>query len=324
MKKILVTGAAGFIGSHLCEALVKNGYEIKAFDRYNIDSSRGWLEKSDIINEIEFILGDIRDYDSVYKASKNCYSVFHLAALIGIPYSYISPLAYLRTNVEGTYNVLESAKELNLEQIMVTSTSETYGSAQYVPIDEKHPLVGQSPYSASKIAADQLATSYYNSFDLPIKIVRPFNTYGPRQSSRAIIPTIISQLKNKDDKLKIGNINPTRDLTYVADTVNGFIQIFKNNFFFGSVTNIGSGDEISIKTLIDKIAELMNTQYNLEIEDHRVRPDKSEVNRLLSDNSKLVNNSSWKIEVDLNKGLKETINWFLKNNIKINTKKYHV
>ena len=324
MKKILVTGAAGFIGSHLCEQLVKEGHQIKAFDRYNIDGSYGWLQKSEIINEIEFILGDIRDYDSVYKASKGCYSVFHLAALIGIPYSYISPLAYLKTNIEGSYNILEAAKELNLDQIIITSTSETYGSAQYIPIDELHPLVGQSPYSATKIAADQLACSYISSFNQPIKIVRPFNTYGPRQSSRAVIPTIISQLVNNSNSLKLGNINPTRDLTYVSDTVNGFLEIFKNNFFLGQTTNIGSGEEISIKSLIDKLANLMNTKYNIEIEEQRIRPEKSEVTRLMCDNSKLINNSNWKLENSLDQGLKKTINWFLKNDLDINTQNYYV
>ncbi len=324
MKKILVTGAAGFIGSHLCEQLVKNGHQVKAFDRYNIHGSYGWLQNSEIINDIEFILGDIRDYDSVYKASKECYSVFHLAALIGIPYSYISPLAYLKTNIEGTYNILEVAKELELDQVIITSTSETYGSAQYIPIDEIHPLVGQSPYSATKIAADQLACSYISSFNQPIKIVRPFNTYGPRQSSRAVIPTIISQLVNNSNNLKLGNINPTRDLTYVSDTVNGFLEIFKNDFFFGQTTNIGSGQETSIKSLIDRLADLMDTKYTIEIEKQRIRPEKSEVTRLLCDNSKLINNSNWKLEISLTQGLEKTIDWFLKNDLDINTQNYYV
>ena len=225
---ILVTGATGFIGSHLAELLVKKGFSVVAFDRYNSNNDWGWLEKSKYKKDINVILGDIRDYDSVSKAMVGCHSVFHLAALIGIPYSYVSPLAYLRTNVEGTYNVLESAKNLGLDQVLITSTSETYGTAQYIPINEEHPLIGQSPYSASKIAADQLAISYNKSFDMPIKIVRPFNTYGPRQSARAIIPTIISQILKGHSSLKLGSLKPTRDLTYVEDTCSGFYQIYKS------------------------------------------------------------------------------------------------
>ena len=208
MNKILVTGATGFIGSHLTEYLVQKGLNVIAFDRYNSNNHWGWLEHSKYINDFQVILGDIRDYDSISKAMVDCDAVFHLAALIGIPYSYVSPLAYIRTNIEGTYNVLEASKNLNLEQILVTSTSETYGTAQYVPIDENHPLVGQSPYSASKIAADQLAISYFKSYELPVKIVRPFNTYGPRQSARAIIPTIISQLLNGEKEIKLGRLHP--------------------------------------------------------------------------------------------------------------------
>ena len=227
MEKVLITGATGFIGSHLAELFVERGIDVVGFDRYNPNNQWNWLENSRYKNDMQIILGDIRDYDSVSKAMEDCHSVFHLAALIGIPYSYISPLAYIRTNVEGTYNVLEAAKNLKLDQVLITSTSETYGTAQYTPINERHPLVGQSPYSASKIAADQLAISYYRSFDLPVKIVRPFNTYGPRQSARAIIPTIISQLLNGNNSINLGNLSPTRDLTYVTDTCEAFLEIYK-------------------------------------------------------------------------------------------------
>ncbi|MGV8018185.1 MAG: SDR family NAD(P)-dependent oxidoreductase, partial [Ignavibacteria bacterium] len=255
MAKVLVTGAGGFIGSALTESLVRNGYDVKAFVRYNSANSRGWLENSEFRNEIEIISGDIRDYDSVYKAMSGCGSVFHLAALIGIPYSYVSPLAYIKTNVEGTYNVLESSKNLNLENIIITSTSETYGTAKYVPINENHPLLGQSPYSASKIAADNLALSYYLSFGTPVKVVRPFNTYGPRQSARAVIPSVIIQAL-KGGKLKIGNTAPTRDFTFVEDTVSGFISIFTSGKLTGEVTNIGSNFEISVRDLIAEISSL--------------------------------------------------------------------
>ena len=232
--KTLVTGAAGFIGSHLTEQLVYAGHDVIAFDRYNSNNHWGWLETSPVKNDIEVVLGDIRDFDSVRKVMENCNSVFHLAALIGIPYSYVSPLAYIRTNIEGTYNILEAAKAQELDQIIITSTSETYGTAKYTPMDEDHPLIGQSPYSATKIAADQLAISYYKSFSLPIKIVRPFNTYGTRQSARAIIPTVISQIISGKNTIKLGNLSPTRDLTYVKDTCQGFIEIFNSKDLFFS------------------------------------------------------------------------------------------
>ena len=241
-------------------------------------------------------------------------SVFHLAALIGIPFSYISPLAYIRTNVEGTYNVLESAKNLDLQDILITSTSETYGTAQYVPIDEKHPLVGQSPYSASKIASDQLAISYYNSFDLPIKIVRPFNTFGPRQSARAIIPTIIGQILNSSKEIKVGNLLPTRDLTYVKDTVSGFLSIYKSDKLYGQVTNIGMSKEISIGDLINKIINLMGVSIKIIKDENRIRPNKSEVDQLLCDNKKLTTYTNWQPQYELESGLKETIEW-MKDNI---------
>ena len=227
MKKILITGACGFIGSHLTEMMIEKGYNVVAFDRYNSNNDYGWLNNSKYKKDIEFELGDIRDFDSVYKVMKKVKTVFHLAALIGIPYSYISPLAYIKTNVEGTYNVLESSKILNLENVVITSTSETYGSAMYTPMDEEHRLFGQSPYAASKISADQVSLSYYNSFDTPIKLVRPFNVYGPRQSTRAIIPTIICQLLKNSSKICLGNLNTSRDYTYVSDACEAFFQIYK-------------------------------------------------------------------------------------------------
>lgn len=307
--KILITGAGGFIGSHLTELLVHQGYEVKAFVRYNSKNNWGWLENSEVINSSEIISGDIRDYDSVYNALKGCNTVFHLAALIGIPYSYISPKAYIETNVTGTYNVLQAAKELNIEQILVTSTSETYGTAQYIPIDEKHPLAGQSPYSATKISADQLAISYFRSFELPVKIVRPFNTYGPRQSARAVIPTVITQILSGKNEIKLGNLSPTRDLTYVKDTCKGFLEIFKSEKLFGEVTNIGMGNEISVGELVKKIALLSGRQVNIESETQRIRPQNSEVERLFCNNEKLIKNTSWKPDYNLSEGLKETIEW---------------
>lgn len=314
MKKILVTGAGGFIGSHLAELCVEYGYDVKAFVHYNSINNWGWLEYSKYKHEMEIILGDIRDYDSVYKALHNSDTIFHLAALIGIPYSYTTPLAYIRTNIQGTYNILESAKQSNAENILITSTSETYGTAQYVPIDEKHPLVGQSPYSASKIGADQLAVSYYKSFGLPVKIVRPFNTFGPRQSARAIIPSVISQILSGQDKLQLGNLLPTRDFTYVKDTITGFLEIEKSNGLYGEFINIGMGDEISIGDLINLIISLMNTEIKILVTDERVRPGNSEVNRLFSDNNKLLKTTNWKPSYTLKEGLVETID-FIKHYI---------
>jgi len=313
MKKILVTGAGGFIGSHLVEKLTEEGFEVKAFVRYNSKNNWGWLEKSPVKNEIEVITGDIRDYDSVYIATNDCEAVFHLAALIGIPYSYVSPLAYIKTNIEGTYNVLHAAKERDLNNIIVTSTSETYGTAQRVPIDEEHPLVGQSPYSASKIAADQIALSYYKSFGLPVKIARPFNTYGPRQSARAIIPTIITQILNGNKELELGNTEPTRDLTYVRDTINGFTEIFKCEKLIGSVTNIGMNEEISVRNVASTIADLIGVKVKIKEDKQRVRPEKSEVERLRCDNNRIMKFTNWKPQNNLTKGLGETISWIKEN-----------
>jgi len=313
MSKILVTGATGFIGSHLAEMFVELGLEVVAFDRYNSNNDWGWLENSKYRNDLEVILGDIRDFDSVYNVMKNCETVFHLAALIGIPYSYVSPIAYIRTNIEGTYNVLDAAKKLETTQVLITSTSETYGTAQKIPIKENHSLSGQSPYSATKISADQLALSYYLSFGLPVKIVRPFNTYGPRQSARAIIPTIISQFLNDEKLINLGNLSPTRDFTFVTDVCKGFFEIYKCNDLIGQVTNIGMNKEISIHDLVFEISKIMGINAKTAIDKIRIRPDNSEVERLKCDNSKLLGNTSWKPEYSLPSGLKKTIEWMESN-----------
>jgi len=313
-RKILVTGAAGFIGSHLTELLLQMGFYVKAFVRYNSANRWGWLDQMAVQPRLEIIAGDIRDYDSVHNAMKGCDEVFHLAALIGIPYSYVSPLAYIRTNIEGTYNVLESARQLEIGHVTVTSTSETYGSAQYVPINESHPLTGQSPYSASKIGADQLAISYYRSFKLPVKIARPFNTYGPRQSARAIIPTIIIQILAGKKEIELGSLTPTRDLSYVKDTVNGLWELSQCREFFGEAVNIGSKTEISIGDLFLLINKLLGTETAAKQDITRVRPDNSEVTRLVCDNTRITSKTAWRPKFDLESGLKETIRWF-KNNM---------
>jgi len=312
--KILVTGAEGFIGSHLTEMLVEKGYKVKAFVRYNFKNDWGWLERSKYLKDIEIYTGDIRDYDSVYDSMKDVNIVFHLAALIGIPYSYISPLAYIKTNTEGTYNVLEAARKLKIQRVIHTSTSEVYGTAQYVPIDEKHPYNPQSPYAASKAAADHLALSYYRSFDLPVTIIRPFNTFGPRQSARAIIPTIISQILAGKKQIKLGNLSPTRDLTYVKDTVNGFITVGLHEKTVGDVYNLGTGREVSIGDLAKKIMDLIGTKVEIITDEKRIRPEKSEVERLLSNPEKAMKLTGWKPQYTLEEGLIETINW-IKNNM---------
>ncbi len=311
--KILVTGSEGFIGSHLTELLVEKGYKVKAFVRYNFQNNWGWLEKSKYLKDIEIYTGDIRDYDSVYDAMKEVDAVFHLAALIGIPYSYISPLAYIKTNTEGTYNVLEAARKLNIQRVVHTSTSEIYGTAQYVPIDEKHPYNPQSPYSASKAGADHLALSYYRSFELPVTIIRPFNTYGPRQSARAIIPTIITQILSGKKEIKLGNLSPTRDLNYVKDTANGFITVGLHEKTIGDVFNLGTGKEISIGDLAKEIINLIGKDVRIVRENKRLRPEKSEVQRLLSNPNKAMKLTGWKPEYSLEIGLKETIKWIKEN-----------
>ena len=285
--KILVTGADGFIGSHLVEQLLKEGHDVKAFCLYNSFGSKGWLDtlSDKTLNLIDIFFGDIRDPQSVKEAMKGCTHVFHLAALISIPYSYIAPKSYLDTNVYGTLNILQAARDLNIERIVHTSTSETYGSAQYVPIDEKHPLVGQSPYSASKIAADQLAISFWKSFQTPITILRPFNTYGPRQSNRAIIPTVITQIAAGKKNINLGNLTPTRDFNFVKDTCLAFINIMKSEDAIGEIVNTASNFEISIKDTVQLIANVMNTEINIICDEDRIRPEYSEVNRLFGDNS---------------------------------------
>ena len=311
--KVLVTGAAGFLGSHLTEKLIESGNKVRALMHYDSNNNWGWLENSKYKKEIEFVVGDIRDFDSVYSAMKDVDEVFHLAALIGIPYSYLSPLAYIKTNIEGTYNVIQSAKLLNTKNVIITSTSETYGSAQYIPIDENHPYVGQSPYSATKIGADNLAISFHRSFGLPIKIVRPFNIYGPRQSARAIIPSIAVQILNGMKEIKLGNLAATRDLTFVKDTVSGFIEISKEQKLNGESTNIGMNDEISIKDLVEKISKIINKKITIKTDENRVRPEKSEVNRLVCDNSKIKKFTKWRSKYNLDQGLKETIEWLEHN-----------
>jgi NAD dependent epimerase/dehydratase len=306
---VLVTGAGGFIGSHLVDECVERGFRVKAMVRYNSKNQWGWLEHLACAREVEVVTGDVRDYDSVAKAVQGCDAVFHLAALIGIPYSYISPLAYIKTNIEGTYNLLEAARNHGVASILVTSTSETYGNAQYVPMDEHHPSIGQSPYAASKIAADQLAISYYRSFGLPVKIVRPFNAFGPRQSARAVIPAIISQILNGQREIRLGNLNPTRDLTFVKDTVNGFLAIFDAPTLVGEVTNIGMNAEISVGDLAKMIADVMNCDVSVIADTARVRPDNSEVIQLRCDHSKLVAHTAWSPVHSLREGLVTTVEW---------------
>ena len=309
-KKIFISGATGFIGSHLCETAVKKGFRVVAFDRYNSNNDLGCLKNSNYLKDIEVILGDVRDYDSVYKSMKGCKTIFHLAALIGIPYSYVSPLAYVKTNVEGTYNILEASKNLNCKNVIITSTSEVYGSAQYLPIDEKHPLSAQSPYAASKTAADQLSLSYYRSFKLPVTILRPFNTYGPRQSERAIIPRIITQcLSHKYKTLVLGNLKPTRDFNYVKDICESYFHVLKNKKIIGQVINVGGKTNISIENLAKKIIKIINPTIKIQQNKNLFRPKLSEVQNLKCNNSKIIKYTKWKPSTELNEGLKKTIDW---------------
>jgi NAD dependent epimerase/dehydratase len=313
-QKILVTGADGFIGSHLTEELVRRGYDVKAFVYYNSFNSWGWLDHSPLKNEFEVFAGDIRDPFGVKEAMKGCDIVLHLAALIAIPYSYHSPATYIDTNIKGTLNVLQAARELNIEKVIHTSTSEVYGTAKFVPITEDHPLQAQSPYSASKIGADQLAMSFYYSFNTPVAIIRPFNTYGPRQSARAVIPTIITQIASGKRKIKLGSLHPTRDFNYIKDTVNGFISVMTHDESIGEVINIGSNFEVSIGETAKLIAEIMGVDIEIETDDVRIRPEKSEVERLWADNQKAKRLLGWEPayggKEGFKRGLKETIEWF--------------
>jgi len=313
MAKVLVTGAGGFIGSHLTEYLVEQGYKVRAFVRYNSRNFWGWLEKSKYIDNIEIYSGDIRDYDSVYESMKGIDYVFHLAALIGIPYSYHSPLAYIKTNIEGTYNILQAARELKIKRVVHISTSEVYGTAQYVPIDEKHLINPQSPYAASKASADYLAKSFYLSFDLPVTIVRPFNTFGPRQSARAVIPTIISQALSGKKEIELGNLNSSRDFSYVLDTVEGIYKIGLHSDTLGEVVNIGTGKDISVSDLVTLISKLTKVDLKVRVDSKRIRPEKSEVQRLICDYSKARNLTRWKPCYTLEEGLEKTIAWFKEN-----------
>lgn len=316
MKKILITGADGFIGSHLTEALVRAGYETKAFVLYNSFNSWGWLDSCspDIKGKFEVFSGDVRDPNGVRAAMKGCDAVLHLAALIAIPYSYHSPDTYVDTNIKGTLNIVQAAKDLGIKKIIHTSTSEVYGTARFVPITEEHPLQGQSPYSASKIGADQIAMSFYSSFDTPVSIIRPFNTYGPRQSARAVIPTIITQIAKGNRKIKLGAIHPTRDFNYVKDTVSGFLAALNSDKGIGQVINLGSNYEISVGDTVKTIAELMDVQINIESDDARFRPEKSEVERLWASNDKAKKLLGWEPEFGgisgFRRGLQETIDWF--------------
>jgi len=315
-RKVLVTGADGFIGSHLTEELVKQGHKVKAFAYYNSFNSWGWLDTlpKEILNEIEVFTGDIRDPNGVREAMKGIDEVFHLAALIAIPFSYHSPDSYVDTNIKGTLNVLQAARDLDTSRVLVTSTSEVYGTAKYVPIDENHPYQGQSPYSATKIGADRLAESFYRSFNMPITIVRPFNTYGPRQSARAVIPTIITQLLAGKEEIKLGSLTPTRDFNYVKDTANGFIEIAKSDRTIGEEINIATQNEITIGQLAEELIRQINPNAKIVCDDQRLRPEKSEVNRLLGSNEKIKKLTNWKPNYTFEEGLAETIEFF-KNNL---------
>ncbi|OTI74606.1 NAD-dependent dehydratase [Pseudomonas aeruginosa] len=312
MKKVLVTGADGFIGSHLTELLVGEGYEVKALSQYNSFNYWGWLEDVVCLKEIEVLNGDVRDPHYCKKITKDVDVVFHLAALIAIPYSYVAPDSYLETNVKGVINICQAALENGVQRVVHTSTSEVYGTAQYVPIDEKHPLQPQSPYSASKIAADAMAMSFFNAFDLPVTIARPFNTYGPRQSARAVIPTIIAQIAKGMKQIKLGDVFPTRDFNYVIDTCRGFLELARCEKAIGETVNIGSNYEISVGDTLKLIRELMGSDVEFVTDDQRLRPEKSEVFRLWCDNSKIHELTGFEPTYSIREGLQETINWFVR------------
>ena len=311
-KKVLVTGADGFIGSHLVEQLLEEGCQVKAFVYYNSFNSWGWLDtfSKETLSQIEIFTGDVRDPNGVRTAMQGCDVVFHLAALIAIPYSYHSPDSYIDTNIKGTLNIVQAAKDLGIQKVLVTSTSEVYGTALYVPIDEKHPRQGQSPYSATKIGADSLADSFYRSFNLPVTIVRPFNTFGPRQSARAVIPTIITQLLNGATQIKLGALHPTRDLLFVKDTAKGFVAVAKADNLIGHEVNLATNSEITIGDLAQKLINSINPDAKIVSDDVRLRPEKSEVERLFGCNKKITSMTNWKPDHTLDQGLEKTIAWF--------------
>lgn len=326
MDKVLVTGAGGFIGSHLTEKLVSEGYEVRAFVRYNSLGSWGWIDSfpKEVKKNIEVFAGDIRDPNGVKDAMRGCKAVFHLAALIAIPFSYHSPDTYVDTNIKGTLNVLQAARDLGTERVLVTSTSEVYGTAQYTPIDEKHPYQGQSPYSATKIGADRLAESFYRSFDLPVSIVRPFNTFGPRQSARAIIPTVITQLLAGKTEIKLGSLTPTRDFNFVRDTANGFYQIYRSDKTIGQEINIATQHEISIGDLARELIRQINPEASIVCDEQRLRPEKSEVNRLLGCNAKIMALTDWRPQYTFEEGIAETISFLRENLDKYKTDIYNL
>jgi len=307
--KVLVTGADGFIGSHLCEMLVDKGYQVTALSQYNSFNNWGWLEDVSCIDQIEVLTGDVRDPHYCKHITRDVDVIYHLAALIAIPYSYVAPASYVDTNIKGTLNICQAAKENGVKRVIHTSTSEVYGTAQYVPIDENHPMQPQSPYSATKIAADAMAMSFYNSFDLPVTIARPFNTYGPRQSARAVIPTIITQIAKGIKEIKLGDMTPTRDFNYVEDTCRGFVALAECDSSIGETVNIGSNTEISIGDTLTLIKELMGSDVKFVSDEQRIRPEKSEVFRLWCDNSKIEKLTGFRAEVNIREGLQKTIDW---------------
>lgn len=318
-QRVLVTGADGFIGSHLTELLVQEGYQVRALSQYNSFNNWGWLEDVSCRDQIEIVSGDVRDPFYCRQIAKDIDIVFHLAALIAIPYSYAAPDSYVDTNVKGTLNICRAALDNGVKRVIHTSTSEVYGSAQYVPIDEKHPLQPQSPYSASKIAADAMAMSFFNAFDLPLTIARPFNTYGPRQSARAVIPTIISQIASGAKSIKLGDVSPTRDFNYVADTCRGFVALARCDKAIGETVNIGSNFEITVGDTLHLIRELMGSDVEFQVEQQRLRPEKSEVTRLWCDNGRIHELTGFVPAFDLRAGLQNTIEWFTRPE---NLKKY--
>ena len=326
MSKVLVTGAGGFIGSHLTELLLREGIEVKAFVHYNSLGTWGWIDTfpKELKDSVDVFAGDIRDPHGVREAMKGCEAVFHLAALIAIPFSYHSPDSYVDTNVKGTLNVLQAARDLGGIRVLVTSTSEVYGTAKYVPIDENHPFQGQSPYSATKIGADRLAESFYRSFDLPVTLVRPFNTFGPRQSARAVIPTIITQLLSGKKEIRLGSLTPTRDFNYVKDTANGFYQIYLSDQTVGQEINIATQKEISIGDLANELIQQINPEAKIVCDEQRLRPEKSEVNRLLGCNQKIRQLTDWRPRYSFESGLAETIDFLRLNMNRYKTDIYNV